>query len=40
MCFRGEYLQVGSWTKSRDKLQFLVNKEMESKVGKNNLSEC
>ena len=28
---------MGSWTKSREKLQFLVNKEMESKVGNNTL---
>ena len=27
-------LKVGSWTKSTEKLQFLVNKEMESKVGR------
>ena len=31
--FYGGYnLQVGSWTKSTEKLQFLANKEMESKV--------
>ena len=28
-------MQVGSWTKSTEKLQFLANKEMESKVRKN-----